>query len=107
MLSNFFFTGVRKFVCYFSGVINYLVWSFSKWLSVLEIPFCVVKLGIKTIVPIFKSVAGVKCEIIWLLMFCLCNKFLLFFGIFHYVFLSQFKTHSVYVPIANFKICGC
>ena len=30
----------------------------------LEIPFCVVKLGIKTNVPIFKSVAGVKHELI-------------------------------------------
>ena len=30
----------------------------------LEIPFCVVKFGIKTNVPIFKSVAGVKRELI-------------------------------------------
>ena len=35
----------------------------------LEIPFCVLKLGIKTKVPIFKSVAGTKRKLIWLLMF--------------------------------------
>ena len=29
-----------------------------------EIPSCVVKLGIKTNVPIFKSAAGLNCELI-------------------------------------------
>ena len=33
----------------------------------MEILFCVVKFGIKTNVPIFKSVAGVKRELIWLI----------------------------------------
>ena len=41
----------------------------------LEIPFCVLKLGIKTNVPIFKSEAGVKRELICSLLFCLCYIF--------------------------------
>ena len=41
----------------------------------LEIPFCVLKFGIKTNVPIFKSEAGGKRELICSLMFCLCNNF--------------------------------
>ena len=76
MLNDFFFTGVSKFVCYFSRFINYLVGSFSKWFYFFfEISFCVLKLGTKTNVPIFKSVAGMKRELIWLFIFCLCNNF--------------------------------
>ena len=55
----------------------------------MEIPFCVLNLGIKTIVPFFKSVAGMKRELIWLFIFCLCNNFcvtFLLFGRFHCVF---------------------
>ena len=37
---------------------------FRRGCNFLEIPFCVLKLGIKTNVPIFKSVAGVKLELI-------------------------------------------
>ena len=60
----------------------------------MEIPFCVVKFGIKINVPIFKSVAGVKRELIWLFLDkCLC------------VFLSLFKINSVCVLEANFKVC--
>ena len=37
--------------------------------------FFVLKLGIKTNVPILKSVAGIKRELIWLFIFCLYNNF--------------------------------
>ena len=72
----------------------------------LEVLFCVVKLGIKTNVPIFKSLAGVKHELIWVFMFCLCSNFLKYFLINFIVFLSLFKIHSAWVPEAKFKICG-
>ena len=78
MLNNFFFIRVSKFVCDISGLTNYLIWSFSEWLFLLEVPFCVVKYGIETNVPIFKSVAGLNREMIWLFMFCLCNSFFVF-----------------------------
>ena len=44
-----------------------IIWygPFRRGCIVIEIPFCVLKLGIKTNVPIFKSVAGVKRELIW------------------------------------------
>ena len=58
----------------------------------LEIPFCVLKLTIKTNVPIFKSEAGVKRGFICSLMFCLCNNFLLLFGKFHCVFYLYLKS---------------
>ena len=45
----------------------------------LEIPFYVLKLGIKTNFPIFISVAGMKRELFWLFMFCLCNNFFVTF----------------------------
>ena len=45
----------------------------------LEIPFCVVKFGIKTYVPILKFLAGVNREFIWEFIFCLCNNFLVTF----------------------------
>ena len=47
--------------------------------SFLEIRFCVLKLGIRTNVPIFKSVAGLKRELIRSLMFCYCNNFFVTF----------------------------
>ena len=53
--------------------------SFRSGCNFLKIPFCVINLGIKTNVPIFKSESGVKCELIWLLMFCLCNNFFVTF----------------------------
>ena len=52
---------------------------FRVLLIFLETPFYVVKLGIKINIPIFKSVAGVKRELIWLLMFRLCNNFFVIF----------------------------
>ena len=79
MLNNFFFICVDHFVCDISGFLNDLVWSFWEWLYFFETPFCVVKLGIKTNVPIFKSVAGVKREIIWVFMFCLRSNFFVIF----------------------------
>ena len=43
-----------------------IIWygPFRRGRNFLEIPFCVLKLGIQTNVPIFKSVAGVKRELI-------------------------------------------
>ena len=52
----------------------------------LIIPFCVVKIGIKTYVLIFKFVAGVNRECLWELIFCLCSSFFFLFDKFHYVF---------------------
>ena len=73
---------------------------FRSGFSFLEIPFCVEKLGIKTNVPFFKSVVGLKRELIWLFMFCLCSNFFLsFFDNFCCVFLSLFKIHSVCVCV--------
>ena len=46
---------------------------------IFEILFCVLKIGIKTNVPIFKSVAGVKRELVWSLIFCLFNYFFVTF----------------------------
>ena len=43
---------------------------FRSGCNFLEIPFCVIKVGFKTNVPIFKSVAGIKRELIWLLFLC-------------------------------------
>ena len=57
-----------------------------------DIPFCVLKLGVKRNVPIFKSVAGMKRELVWLFVFCLCNNFLLLFGRFHCVFYLFLKS---------------
>ena len=45
----------------------------------LEIPFCVLKFGIKTNVPSFNSEACVKREFICSLMFYLCNNFFVTF----------------------------
>ena len=58
-----------------------IIWyvPFQSGCSFLEIPFCVLKIGIKTNVPIFKSVAGIKLELFWLLMFCLCSNFFVTF----------------------------
>ena len=69
---------------------------FRSGFSFLEIPFCVVKLGIKTNVPFFKSVVGLKRGLIWLFMFCLCSNFFLSFLL---CFLSLFKIHSVCVCV--------
>ena len=69
----------------------------------LDNPFRVTKFGIKTYVPISKFVAGVNRELICYKIFYLCNSFL---AVFVSCFLSLFKIHSVYVPEANFKICG-
>ena len=54
-----------------------IIWyyPFRRDCKFLDIPYCVLKLGIKTKVPIFKSVAGMKRELIWLFIFCLCNNF--------------------------------
>ena len=71
---------VCKFVCYMRGFIKYLIRSFSNRLYFfLEIPFSVVEFGIKTYVSIFKFVAGVNRELIWEIMFCLCNSFFVTF----------------------------
>ena len=52
---------------------------FRRGCNFLEFPFRVLKLGIKTNVPIFKSVAGAKRELICSLVFCLCNNFFVTF----------------------------
>ena len=77
-----------------------IIWygPFRSGCNFLDIPFCELKLGIKTNVPIFKSVAGMKRESICLFIFCLCNNFIFT--------LSLFKIHSICVPEANFKIFG-
>ena len=58
-----------------------IIWygPFRRGCNFLEIPFCVLKLVIKTNVPFFKSLAGVKRELLWLLIFCLCNNFVVTF----------------------------
>ena len=67
-----------------------IIWygPFRSGCNFLDIHFFVIKLGIKTNVPIFKSVAGMKRELIWLFIFFLCNTFLLLFGRFHCFFIS-------------------
>ena len=72
----------------------------------LEIPFCVVKFGIKTYVTIFIFVAGVNREFIWELLFCLFKIFFLLTGRFCCVFYLCLKILSVCVPGANFRTCG-
>ena len=79
MLNNFFFTGVSRFVCYFSGFINYLIWSFSRLLYCFGNSFLCIEIANKTNNPVFKSVAGIKLELIWLLIFCLYNIFFVTF----------------------------
>ena len=79
---------------------------FRSGCNFLDIPFCVLKLGIKTNVPIFKSAVGMKRELIWVFIFCLCNNFFVTFWYISICFLSLFKMHSVCVPEANFKVCG-
>ena len=71
-----------------------IIWygPFRRGCNFLEIPFSVLKLGIKTNVPIFKSEAGVKREFICSLMFCLCNNFFVTFGKFHCVFYLCLKS---------------
>ena len=61
------------------GLAIILYGPFRSGCNFLEIPFCVWNLGIKTNVPIFKFVAGKNRELIWLLMFCLCNNFFVTF----------------------------
>ena len=58
-----------------------IIWygPFRSGCNFLDIPFCVVKLDNKTNVSIFKSVAGVKRELIWLFIFYLCNNFFVTF----------------------------
>ena len=58
-----------------------IIWygPFQSGCNFLEIPFCVLKFGIKTKVPIFKSVAGIKRELIWLFIVCLGNNFFVTF----------------------------
>ena len=106
MLYDFFL--LESVSLYVTSVELSIIWysTFRSGCSFLYIPFCVVKLGIKTNVPIFKSVAGMERELFWLFIFCVCNNFFLVFGRFYCVFLSLFKIHSVCVPEANFKICG-
>ena len=58
-----------------------IIWygPFQSGCNFLETIFCVLKLGVKTDVPIFESVTGIKRELIWLLMFCLCYNFFVTF----------------------------
>ena len=65
---------------------------FRSGCNVLDLPFSVLKLGIETNVPIFKSGAGMKRELIWLFIFYSCNNILLLFGRFHYVFYLFLKS---------------
>ena len=64
-------------ILYVTSVGLAIIWygSLRSGCNFLEIPLCVLKLGIKTNVLIFKSEAGVKRELICSLMFCLCNNF--------------------------------
>ena len=66
---------------YVTSVVLAIIWygPIRSGCNFLEIPFSVFKLGIRTNVRIFKSVAGIKLELIWLLMFCLCNNFFVIF----------------------------
>ena len=68
-------------ILYVTSVGFAIIWygPFRRGCNFLEIPFCVLKLGIKTNVPIFNSEAGVKRELICSLMFCLCNNFFVIF----------------------------
>ena len=58
-----------------------IIWygPFRSFCNFSDIPFCVVKLDITTNVPFFKCVAGMKRELIWLIIFCLCNNFFVTF----------------------------
>ena len=66
---------------YVTSVCLSITWygPFRSGCNFLDIPFCVVKLGIKTNVPIFKSGAGMKRELIWLFIIGLCNIFFVTF----------------------------
>ena len=79
MLNNFFL--VESVSLYVTSVDLAIICyaPFRKGCTFLEITFCVWKLGIKSDVPVFKSVAGIKRELIWLLMFCFCNNFFVTF----------------------------
>ena len=68
-------------ILYVTSVGLAIIWygPLRRGCSFLEIPFWVLKFGIKTNVPIFKSEAGVKREFICSLMFCLCNNFFVTF----------------------------
>ena len=63
-------------ILYVSSVGLSIIWygPLRRGCNFLEIPFCVLKLGIRTNVPNFKS--GLKRELICSLMFCLCNNYL-------------------------------
>ena len=92
MLYDFFLAGVSKFVCYFIGLSIIWFGPFRSGCNFLDIPLCVVKLGVKTNVPIFKSLAGMKRELIWLFIFAFVTIFLLLFGSFHCVFCLCLKS---------------
>ena len=51
---------------YVTSVGSSIIWygHFRSGYNFLDIPFCVVKLGNKTNVPIFKSVAGMERELV-------------------------------------------
>ena len=57
-----------------------------------EIPFCVVKLEIKTYVPFFKFIAGVNRDFFWEFIFYLSNSFLLLFDKFRWAFYLCLKS---------------
>ena len=59
MLNNFFLVESKNL--YVTSVGLAIIWygPFRRGCNFLEILFCVLKLGIKTNVPIFRSVAGV------------------------------------------------
>ena len=62
------------------GLSNIWYGPFRSDCKILEIPFCVLKLGIKINVPIFKSVAGIKRELIDCFCFAFVTISLLHFG---------------------------
>ena len=65
MLKNFFlFESVSLYVTSV-GLATICYGPFRRGCNFLDIPFCVLKLGVKTNVPIFKSMVGVKRELIW------------------------------------------
>ena len=71
-----------------------IIWygPFQSGCNILEIPFCIVKLGIKINVPIFRFVAGVKREFIWVFTFRRCSNFFVIFVNFFCVFYLCLKS---------------
>ena len=79
VLDNFFVSESVSLYVTSVGLSIILYGPIRSGCNFLEIFFCVMKLGIKTNVPIFKSGAGIRRELIWLFIFCFCNNFFVIF----------------------------